>query len=385
MGIIQAFSGALGGSLADQWKDFLTIPKNIAATAALVPATPNGKNLERGSNIRSSENIITKGTKIFVPDGYGLLVVEDSKIIGYVEEQGGYIWDGDSIDSKSIFAGDTIREALLEQAWKRFKMGGTPSSQQNGIFVNTRELTGNKFGTRSEIYWDDAYLNTQAGALVRGIYTIRVENPILLIQQFVPSASILNGEEIDFSDPTSPLSQQLLNEVISVLASSFAKYANADGKATRISQIQQDAWEFSQVLAEEIERQYGWRTKRGLKIENAAIVSIAYDERTRTLLESVQRADALNGPRADANLKAAMASGIEAAGQNGGANALLGIGIAGNAIGINSLMSQAEQQKQCEETVADKRTRLRELKELYGEGLISENEYDQAKKKVLGI
>ena len=33
MGFIQAFKGAVGGMLADQWKDFLTVPNGLPQTA----------------------------------------------------------------------------------------------------------------------------------------------------------------------------------------------------------------------------------------------------------------------------------------------------------------------------------------------------------------
>ena len=36
MGLIQAAVGAIGGTLADQWKDFYTVPEGLAPTAALL-------------------------------------------------------------------------------------------------------------------------------------------------------------------------------------------------------------------------------------------------------------------------------------------------------------------------------------------------------------
>ena len=36
MGLIQAVAGSIGGTLADQWKDFYTVPDGLPATAALL-------------------------------------------------------------------------------------------------------------------------------------------------------------------------------------------------------------------------------------------------------------------------------------------------------------------------------------------------------------
>ncbi len=77
MGLIQAVSGSIGGMLADQWKDFYTVPEGLPATAALFAAVPRGTNAGRGSNTKGSSNIITNGSKIVVPEGYGLLLFQD--------------------------------------------------------------------------------------------------------------------------------------------------------------------------------------------------------------------------------------------------------------------------------------------------------------------
>jgi len=40
MGLVQAAVGSIGGSLADQWKDFYTVPDGLPPTAALFAAVP---------------------------------------------------------------------------------------------------------------------------------------------------------------------------------------------------------------------------------------------------------------------------------------------------------------------------------------------------------
>ena len=44
MGFIQAFAGAIGGTLADQWKDYLVPMPGVPATAGIYPAVPQGPN-----------------------------------------------------------------------------------------------------------------------------------------------------------------------------------------------------------------------------------------------------------------------------------------------------------------------------------------------------
>ena len=171
---------------ADQWKDFLTAPAGLAPTAALFPAVPQGQNAGRGSNTQGSQNIISNGSRIVVPEGYGLLTFQDGQLTALVAEPGGYIWNSDDPNSQSLFAGGGIFASTLEMSWERFKFGGQPGSQQLAFYVNLKEIPNNRFGTQSEIYWDDAYLGAQVGAITRGSYSLRIVDPVLFVKQFVP-------------------------------------------------------------------------------------------------------------------------------------------------------------------------------------------------------
>ena len=54
MGFIKAFAGAIGGTFADQWKDYIVPISGAPATAGLIPAVPVGQNNGRGSNTKGS-------------------------------------------------------------------------------------------------------------------------------------------------------------------------------------------------------------------------------------------------------------------------------------------------------------------------------------------
>ena len=91
MGFIKAFSGALEGTFADEWKDFYMPRQGVPATAALFQAVPQGTNAGRGENYKGSENIITNGSKIIVPEGTALITVQDGQITGMIAEAGGFV------------------------------------------------------------------------------------------------------------------------------------------------------------------------------------------------------------------------------------------------------------------------------------------------------
>jgi len=383
MGLVQAVAGAVGGVLADQWKDFHTVPEGLPPTAALFAAVPRGTNAGRGSNTRGSSHIITNGSKILVPEGYGLLLMQDGAVTGFVAEPGGYEWRSDDVNSQSIFAGDGLVSPLIRQSWERFKFGGQPGSQQAAFFVSLKELPDNRFGTQSEIYWDDGFLNTQVGAVTRGSYTLKIVDPILFVKNFVPARYLQPGEVFDFTDMDNAAASQLFNEVVGSLAPAFSLYTNDPAKGNRITRLQQDSLGFARSLSDAVEQGYQWRSDRGLAIVKTAIVSIEYDANTRELLKTVQRADALSGGRGNSNLQASVAQGIQSAGENGGAAGLVGLGMATGMVGgVGSLQQPvAPPAAAADDPVA----RLKKAKEMLDLGLITQADYDALKAKALGL
>lgn len=416
MGFIKAFAGALGGTLADQWKDFLVPPRNIAPTAAIFPAVHQGQDAGRGSNTKSSEHIITNGSKIVVPEGYALVTLQDGQITGLVAEPGGFIYDSEDQNSKSVFAGDGIVSSTITTSWERFKFGGQPAAQQMAFYVNLKEIPNNRFGTQSEIYWDDAYLGAQVGAITRGTYSLRIVDPILLMTQFVPLTYLSASPRVfDFSDMDNDAASQLFNEVVGSLAQAFSIYTNDPSQGNRISRIQSDSVGFAQSLSQAVEEGYRWTADRGLTIVKVAIQAIEYDEDTRKLLSDVKKADALGGARGNSFMQQAAARGFQAAGESGGGGAgmaVLGMGMnaAGGAAGaMQQPVQQGYQQPYQQQpqqgyqqhqqgqqqppqgqpaaapAAEDPVAKLGQLKAMLDQDLITQADYDAAKAKVLGL
>lgn len=412
MGFIKAFAGAVGGTFADQWKDFLIPPSSLPPTAALFPAVPKGQNAGRGSNTKASENIITNGSKIVVPEGYALLTFQDGELTTFVGEPGGYIYNSDDQNSKSMFAGDGIISPTVKTSWERFKFGGMPASQQLAFYVNLKEIPNNRFGTQSEIYWDDAYLGAQVGAITRGTYSLKIADPILFLKQFVPLTYYsYDARVFDFSDMDNDAASQLFTEVVASLAAAFSHYTNDPSKGNRIARIQGDAIGFAQSLSAAVEDGYQWTSDRGITIVKVALAAIEYDEDTRKLLSDVKKADALSGARGNAFMQQAAARGFQAAGENpggmGGAAGMafmgMGMNAAGGAMGTMQQpntppafqQQQAQQQAPQQEQQAppaqaasaadDPVAKLGQMKAMLDQGLISEADYEAAKAKILGL
>ncbi len=414
MGFIKAFTGAIGGTFADQWKDFYAPKQGVSSTAAIFPAVQHGTNAGRGENTSLSENIITNGSKIIVPEGTALITIQDGQITGMISEPGGFEFKSDDPNSQSIFSGNGLLSSTIKQSWERFKFGGQPSAQQLAFYVNLKEIPNNKFGTQSEIYWDDAYLNTQVGAVTRGTYTLKITDPLLFIKNFVPSQYLQpNAPVFDFSDMNNAAASQLFNEVVSSLAPAFSNYTNDPNKGNRISKIQGDQIGFAQSLSGAVEDAYQWKSNRGLEIVKVAIQAIEYDETTKELLNDVKRADALSGARGNSFMQQSVARGMQQAGENGSASSMAFMGMGVNAAsGVMGSMNQpsentqnpfiniVEQPSSIEQSNNSSNIeskpfnnnqqenpyeKLIEMKKLLDAGVITQEDFDAVKKKILGI
>ena len=420
MGFIRAMLDSVGGTFADQWLDFYAPISNYPPTCGIIPGTKISKNGTRGSNVKGNDNIISNNSKILVPEGLALVTVADGEITGIITEPGGYEFTTDDINSKSIFAGDGLVDSLVKSSWEKFKRGGIPATQQSIFYVNLKEIPRNKFGTQSEIYWDDAFLQTQVGAVTRGTYSLRIIDPILFIKNLVPSSYLLaNSVMFDFDDMDNECVEQLFNEVVGCLAGAFSRYTNDPDKGNRMSKIQGDQVGFAKCLGDAIEEAYAWKQDRGIEITKTAIISIEYDESTKSLLEDAKKADALSGARGNSFFQQSVARGIQAMGENGGQ----GMGMAFMGMGLNAtnqmagsiaqpnnpsiystMMSnqqaqqqaQYQQQDQVQQTpqqsqpaaggnMEDVTKKLIEMKKLLDAGIISQEEFDKIKRESLGL
>ena len=148
MGLIKAAAGAAGGVLADQWKEFFlceALPANVLAVKG------QKKTTRRSSNTHGDENIITTGSRIAVADGQCMLIVEQGKVVEVCAEPGEYTYDAST--EPSIFAGN-LGESIgqvFRNIGKRFTFGGEAPKDQRIYYFNTKELTGNKYGTPSPV------------------------------------------------------------------------------------------------------------------------------------------------------------------------------------------------------------------------------------------
>ena len=180
MGLIRAGAGALGGTLADQWKEFFycdALPNDVLMRRGQKQITG------RSSNIKGNDNIITNGSGIAVADGQCMMIVEQGKIVEVCAEPGEFVYD--SSTEPSIFSGklgDSIKQTF-RTIGKRFTYGGDPGKDQRVYYFNTKEIIDNKFGTPNPIIFEVTNkrigLSRTVQVRCNGVYTYVISDPLL--------------------------------------------------------------------------------------------------------------------------------------------------------------------------------------------------------------
>lgn len=338
MGLIKAGIGALGGVLADQWKEFFTCD-SLDKDVLIKRGTKNINS--RSSNTKGNDNVISNGSGIVVADGQCMIISEQGKIVEVCAEPGEYTYDTST--EPSIFAG-SLGDSIIntfKTIGKRFTFGGDPAKDQRVYYINIKELIDNKFGTPNPVPFrvvdSKIGLDLDVSVMCSGIYSYKIVDPL----KFYTNISGNIRDEY----PRSELDPQLKTEFISALAPSFAKLSNLEIRPNQIIAHTTELEEFmNDTLSEK------WGELRGLKVVSVAFNPIILPQEDQELIKEAQRVGMLRrADMAGATLVGAQADAMKAAASNdGGAmTGFLGMGMAMNTgAGMNAQAFYQQAQKE---------------------------------------
>ncbi|MFQ8706499.1 MAG: SPFH domain-containing protein [Thomasclavelia sp.] len=327
MGLIKAGIGAVGGTLADQWKEFFYcdgIDKDILVVKG------QKKTSDRSSNRKGEENIISNGSGIAVADGQCMIIVEQGKIIEVCAEPGQFTFDSSS--EPSIFVGG-LGEGIhntFETVKRRFTYGGDTGKDQRVYYFNLKEILDNKYGTANPVPFRvvDANIGLDIDISVRchGTYSYKIVDPLLFYTNVCGNISNeFNREEIDST---------LKAELLTALQPAFAKISQ---QGIRYSALPGHTTEIVDALNEILDKK--WYQLRGIKIASLAINSIVANKEDEELIKNAQRTAIFKNPSmAAATLVEAQSEALKGAASNEGGAMIgfMGMNMAQNAGGINA-------------------------------------------------
>ncbi len=338
MGLISAALGAAGGVLADQWKEYFyceSLPTNVLATKGKKRVSG------RSSNTKGSDNIISNGSVIAVADGQCMLIVEQGKIVDVCAEPGEYVYD--SSTEPSIFSGK-LGEGILnifKQIGKRFTFGGEAPKDQRVYYFNTKEITGNKYGTPSPVPFrvvdNNIGLDIDISIRCFGEYSYVLSNPLLFY------TNVCGNVTADYTKEQ--LDGQMKSELLTALQPAFARISEM---GIRYSALPGHTSELAKALNEELSGK--WRDLRGIEIASVGVSSVKASEEDEAMIKELQRNATFRNPNmAAAHLVGAQAAAMQAAASNEGAGApmaFMGMNMAAQAGGVNaqSLYQMGQQQ-----------------------------------------
>ena len=324
MGLIRAGVGALGSTLADQWKEFFyceSMPKEVLVTKGQKRVSG------RSSNTKGSDNVISNGSGIAVADGQCMMIVDQGEVIELCAEPGEYTFDTSS--EPSIFCGslgESVKETF-KTIGKRFTYGGDTGKDQRVYYFNTKELIDNKFGTPNPIPFRvvDSKIGLDVDVSVRcsGVYSYKIADPMLFY------TNVCGNVEREYT--RDELDSQLKTEFISALQPAFGKLSDLE---LRPNQIVSHNTELEEAMNTALSAK--WSELRGLKVVSIALGSVTLPDEDAEMIKQAQRTAIMRDPTmAAATLVGAQADAMKAAAanENGATTGFMGMGMAMNAGG----------------------------------------------------
>ncbi|MBR5619858.1 MAG: SPFH domain-containing protein [Clostridia bacterium] len=299
MGIFKAASAAVRGTLADQWLEAFSCDALSADTLV-----QRGRKMtsDRSSNTEGSDDVISAGSVILVPDGAAAVVTEMGKVIACYETSGEHKFTGEK--ARGVFGGGV--SSALRDVGSRIAYGGDVPIVQRVYFINTKECPDNPFclvNVPLRLRDENTGLDLDACVSVEGVYSYRVCDPVTFYKH-------VSGN-VHRAYTRRELQSQLDAEVSTAILTALCETV----ESVRPSELPQ----YTETLCARIQSvlRGKWAPTRGIEPYSAAISSLTVGAADMDTFRMIQRAKVLTDPAmAAATLVGAQAGAMTAAAQN---------------------------------------------------------------------
>ena len=328
MGLIKAAGGAIGGVLADQWKEYIYC-ESMAPDVLVCKGRKRVS--QRSSNTKGEPDILSRGTVIAVNEGQCMAVVDQGKVVEFCAEPGEFTYDGSP--EPSIFCGslgESIKETF-RQIGRRFSFGGGAARDQRVYYFNLKEIVGNKYGTANPVPFRvvDKNIGLDIDIAIRcyGEYSYKIVDPLLFY------ANVCGNVGSDYR--RAQIDGQLKSELMTALQPAFARIS---AQGVRYSALPGHTMELAQAMNEVLSSK--WGATRGLAIVAVGVNSVtAAAEDEATIKELQKSAVFRNTNMAAAHMVQAQAEAMKTAAgnKNGAMMGFMGMNMAQSAGGFNAI------------------------------------------------
>lgn len=294
MGLLKATTGSISQVVGDQFKEFIT-----PATSDKTVLVQKGVVNHGSGNSNPTEGIITNGSKIVIPEGYAMMIVDNGAIKEFSAEAGEFIWDQSS--EPSVFEGGFFKGIgdSIKRIGNRITFGGQPAHDQRVYYVNLLNITGNKFGsTNTETIFDPVYGSVEITFF--GEYSFKVVDPTILITNVLGS---MPKDEVSVEEV---VGGQLKMEFTSNVSTCIADLMTSNNIS--FNTVQKYKNEVVKVMNNLLDE--SWVKQYGLEIQDMALNINASDE-SKAIIREVDAEISREKRRGD--MYAANPSGMMAA------------------------------------------------------------------------
>ncbi|MBQ9134734.1 MAG: SPFH domain-containing protein [Lachnospiraceae bacterium] len=349
MGLIKAAKDALGGLLADQWREYFyctSLSSDVLMVKGEKQVTQG-----RNSNTKGNDNIISNGSIISVNEGQCMIIVDQGKIADFCAEAGEFVYDTSSEPSLLYGSlGQNIKNSFL-QFGKRFTFGGNTAKDQRVYYFNVKEIMNNLYGTATPIPFRVLDKNTgfdfDTTVKCNGRYSFKIADPLLFYVNVCGNVA----EEYRRTELTTMMKDELLTALQPALA-------NIAMQGVRPYELSGHAELVRDALKAELSEQ--WTAIRGIEMVTMTINSDIPKEDRERLTKWQDTAMLRNGAMASARQTEAFATAIENMGNGGngeggegsamnGAMSMMAMGMMQNMMnggfGMNNQMNQQQMQQ----------------------------------------
>lgn len=318
MGLIKALTSSTGSAFGDQFKEFVECPavdKNVLIARGVVKHGDGNKN--------PSEGVISNGSKITVPQGWAMMLVDNGKVVEFSSEPGEFIYDNGS--EPSIFH-EGLGKGLIDTIktlGSRITYGGQTARDQRVYYVSLLNVLGNKFGSaQPKKITDEKYGMLEVTFF--GEYAYRVDDPVALV------GNVLGANAKDQVTFDEVMGSQLKQEFVEQLTKAISEVMRV--KKVSFGDMGLYGSDISDKMNEILSPT--WREKYGLIVTDVAMADINVTEASMARINKIDDATIFSNANLQSGLMAsASADALKAAAsnENGALMGFAGMNMAGNA------------------------------------------------------
>ncbi len=271
MGLIKALTSSTGSVLGDQFKEFVTCPtvdNNVLMVRGVVS---HGE-----GNSNPTDGVITNGSKIAVPQGWAMMLVDNGAVKEFTSEPGEFIYDSGT--EPTIFHGGLGQGIIdsIKTLGSRITYGGQAARDQRVYYVNLLNNLGNKFGSpKAEVVLDPTYGSVEI--TFHGEYSFKVVDPVCLVGNILGA----NAKDIvKVEDIIGQLKMQFTSNVSTCITNIMVDNNISFNVVQKYKQ--EVAKEMNDLLDE------SWKQQYGIEVQDVSLIIGASDETMERIREYSQ-------------------------------------------------------------------------------------------------